>query len=103
MTGIRLTHSIEGSRRVLRLLGTFDGSAAREVLGFIRSEPEMRDIVIDVAGVRGFDEVGVAALARLSDSIEMCRIALRGLSAPQLRILRYLGRDSSLLLRRAWA
>jgi anti-anti-sigma regulatory factor len=90
MTGIHVKHWIEGGRRVLRVLGTFDGEAARDLLDRIRSGPE-RDLVIDVALVRDFDEVGVAALARLVECSEGYRIALRGLSAHQLRILRYLG------------
>ena len=90
MAGIRLNRWIEGGRRVLRLLGTFDGAAARELLTHIQLEAE-RDIVIDVALVSGFDEVGVAALARLAESSDERRIALRGLSTHQLRILRYLG------------
>jgi anti-anti-sigma regulatory factor len=90
MAGIHVKHWIEGGRRVLRLLGTFDGEAARVLLDRLRSEPE-RDLVIDVALVRGFDEVGVAALARLVEGSKEYRIALRGLSTHQLRILRYLG------------
>ena len=90
MTGIHVKHWIEGGRRVLRVLGTFDGEAARDLLHRIRSEPE-RDLVIDVALVRDFDEVGVAALARLVEGSKDYRIALRGLSAHQMRILRYLG------------
>jgi len=90
MAGIRLNRWIEGGRRVLRLLGTFDDTAARELLTHIQREAE-RDIVIDVALVSGFDEVGVAALARLAESSDERRIALRGLSTHQLRILRYLG------------
>ena len=90
MAGIQLKHWIEGGRRVLRLLGSFDGEAARDLLDRLRSEPG-RDIVIDVALVRDFDEVGVAALARLVEGSKHHRIALRGLSAHQLSILRYLG------------
>ena len=90
MTGIHLSRWIEGGRRIFRLLGTFDGNVARELLSLIQREPE-HDIVIDVALVRGFDEVGVAALARLVQGSAARRIALRGLSTHQLRILRYLG------------
>ena len=90
MAGVHLNRWIEGGRRVLRLLGTFDGAAARELWTHLRREDE-RDIVIDVAFVRGFDEVGVAALARLVEGNDDRRITLRGLSTHQLRILRYLG------------
>ncbi len=90
MAGIRLNRWIEGGRRILRLLGTLDGAAARELLTHIQHEAE-RDIVVDVALVSGFDEVGVAALARLAEGSDGRRIALRGLSTHQLRILRYLG------------
>jgi len=90
MAGLHLKRWVEGGRRVLRLLGTFDGAAARELLSHLQSEAE-REIVIDVSFVRGFDEVGVAALARLVDTSAERLIALRGLSTHQLRILRYLG------------
>ena len=90
MAGFQLKRWVEGGRRVLRLLGTFDGVAARELLSHLQSEEE-REIVIDVSLVRGFDEVGVAALARLVETSADRRIALRGLSTHQLRILRYLG------------
>lgn len=63
-----MKHWIEGGRRVLRIPGTFDGEAVRDV-----------------------DEVGVAALARLVERSKNYRIALRGLSAHQRRILRHLG------------
>jgi anti-anti-sigma regulatory factor len=90
MAGIHAKHWIEGGRRVMRLIGTFDAEAAREVLERLRGETE-REIVIDVALVREIDEVGVAALARLVACGGRRRIALRGLSAHQLRILRTLG------------
>ena len=90
MTELHLSRWVEGGRRVLRLLGTFDDAAARDLLGHLQSEAE-REIVIDVSFVRGFDEVGVAALARLIGTSADRRIALRGLSTHQLRILRYLG------------
>jgi anti-anti-sigma regulatory factor len=90
MAGIHVKQWTEAGRRVLRLLGTFDAAAASELMERLRCEPE-RDVVIDVALVRGFDEVGVAALARLVQGDRQHRIALRGLSGHQLRILRYLG------------
>jgi anti-anti-sigma regulatory factor len=90
MAGCHLNRWIEGGRRVLRLLGTLDDAAARDLMCHIHAEVE-REIVIDVSFVRGFDEVGVATLARLVETSAHRRIALRGLSTHQLRILRYLG------------
>jgi ABC-type transporter Mla MlaB component len=87
---IRLDRWSEGGRRILRLFGTFDGDAALDLVDAIRREVSP-DVVVDVALVRGFDEVGVATLARLLDTGAGRRIALRGLSTHQLRILRYLG------------
>jgi anti-anti-sigma regulatory factor len=81
---------IEGGRHVLRLLGTFDGTAVLDLPTQIHAEAD-REIIIDVSFVRGFDEVGVAALARLVESSDRRRIAPRALSSHQLRILRYLG------------
>ena len=94
MAGFQLKRWVEGGRRFLRLLGTFDAAAARDLLRHLQSEVE-REIVIDVSFVRGFDEVGVAALARLVETRAERRIALRGLSTHQLRILRYLGASLS--------
>lgn len=88
MSRIHLSHWVERGRRVLRLLGPFDADAAGGLLQEIRRAGE-REIVIDVALVRGLDEVGVAALARLAGGDR--RIALRGLSTHQHRILRHLG------------
>lgn len=90
MEHLRMSRWVEGGRRVLRLLGSFDAPAARELLGRIREASE-REIVIDVGLVRDLDEVGVAALARLVHGHDARRIALRGLSVHQLRILRHLG------------
>ena len=89
--GFRLARFSEGGRSVLRVLGHFDGEGARDLVEQIRRE-RSADVVVDVALVHGFDEVGVATLARLVET--GCgdrRIALRGLSTHQLRILRYLG------------
>ena len=89
MPHFHLSRWMEGGRRVLRLLGTLDGDAANALMREIRRESEL-DLAVDVALVRGFDEVGVAALARLAQRSDG-RIVLRGLSHHQLRILRYLG------------
>jgi anti-anti-sigma regulatory factor len=94
MAGLRLKRWVEDGRRVLRLLGMFDGTAARDLLSHVQAEVE-QEIVIDVSFVRGFDEVGVAALARLVQTSTHRRIAVRGLSTHQLRILRYLGASLS--------
>lgn len=90
MSGIHVSRWLEQGRQVLRLLGTFDGEAAAELLEQVCLAQE-RDIVIDVALVRGLDEVGVATLARLAGSRDDRRITLRGLSRHQHRILRHLG------------
>lgn len=82
-------------RRVLRLLGTFDGRAAARLLEEIR-QANGSDLVIDVGFVRGLDEVGLATLARLAGDGGP-RIALRGLSSHQQRILRYLGAELAAL------
>ena len=90
MAPTHVKHWIEGGRHVLRLVGAFDAEAARELLQELQRVAE-GDIVVDVGLVRGCDEAGVVALARLAESSQGYRIALRGLSAHQLRILRYLG------------
>jgi hypothetical protein len=81
---------LEDGRRVLRCLGALDEKATRGILRELRREPE-REVVIDVGLARGFDEVGVAALARIAEGIAGRRVVLRGLSTHQWRILRYLG------------
>ncbi len=90
MSGIQVDRWFEQGRQVLRLLGTFDGEAADHLLAQLSLEQE-RSIVIDVALVRGLDEVGVATLARLAESGDERRITLRGLTRHQHRILRHLG------------
>jgi anti-anti-sigma regulatory factor len=95
MSGIQFSHWIDRGRRVLRVLGTFDGHAAIRLLEEIRRARE-RDLVVDVALVRGLDEVGLATLARLAGGGDR-RIALRGLSSRQQRILRYLGAELAAL------
>ena len=91
---LRLSRWAEGGRRVLRVVGTFVGDAVDDLVDEIRREPSP-DIVVDVGLVRDIDEVGVAALARLVQTGAHRRIALRGLSTHQLRILRYLGAELS--------
>jgi anti-anti-sigma regulatory factor len=93
---LQITRFAEEGRRVLRILGTFDADAARELIAEVCRDPA-RDVVVDVALVRGFDEVGVAALARLVRLGGGRRVALRGLSTHQVRILRYLGLELSSL------
>lgn len=95
MSGIHFSHWIDRGRRVLQVLGTFDGHAAIRLLDEIHRARE-RDLVVDVALVRGLDEVGLATLARLADGGDR-RIALRGLSSRQQRILRYLGAELAAL------
>ena len=90
MSRIQLSSWVERGRRVVRVLGTFDAEAAGLLLEEVRREAE-REIVIDVALVRGLDEVGVATLARLAGQGAGRRVALRGLSTGQHRLLRYLG------------
>lgn len=90
MSGIHVNRWLEQGHQVLRLLGTFDGEGAAQLLSQLSLEQE-RDVVIDVALVRGLDEVGVATLARLAGSSGDRRITLRGLTRHQHRILRHLG------------
>jgi hypothetical protein len=96
MRNLSLSRFTEAGRRVLRVLGTFDADAARELIAEVCRDPA-REVVVDVALVRGFDEVGVAALARLVRLGGGRKVTLRGLSTHQLRILRYLGLELSAL------
>ncbi len=94
MSTIHVSRWIERGRRVLRLLGTFDGEGAARLVEEVRRAGE-RELVIDVRRVSGLDEVAVAALARLAGAGR--RIAIRGLSARQHRALRDLGASLSAL------
>ncbi len=94
MTRGHVRRWMEEGRRVLQVRGTFDGEAAYELLRELRRDPE-QEVVIDLGDVGGFDEVGVAALARLVERGGGWRVALRGLSLRQLRILRHLGASLS--------
>ena len=95
MSGIHFSQWLDRGRRVLRVLDTFDEHAAIRLLDEIR-QATGRDLVVDVALVRGLDEVGLATLARLANGSDR-RIALRGLSSRQQRILRGLGAELATL------
>ena len=94
MPKIQLTNWFERGRRVLRVLGTFDADASRE-LGEELGRGEGHEVVIDVSLVRGLDDVGVVRLAQLAQRDPSGSIALRGLNTHQRRILRYLGTNLS--------
>jgi STAS domain-containing protein len=96
MRNLSVSRFTEAGRRVVRIFGTFDAGAARELVAEVCRDPA-REVVVDVGLARGFDEVGVAALARLVRVGGGRKVTLRGLSAHQLRILRYLGLELSAL------
>lgn len=79
-------------RKVIRLEGTFDLPAAREVAEALESAPAGLEVRLDLTRVRDFHDFGVAVLAR---AIQGRRVDVRGLRTHQVRLLRYLGVEVS--------
>jgi len=81
--------------RVIHLEGTFDAPAARRIEATLLAEPSSR-FHIDLTRVREFHDFGFAVLARALAS-DPGRVTLHGLRHHQIRLLRYLGADTSAL------
>ncbi len=83
---------------VVRLEGVFDLQAARRVEEALSCVLPGGALRIDLTHVREFQVVGIAVLARaLQPEGRRVRVAIRGLRRQQLRLLRYLGIDRSVL------
>ncbi len=81
---------------LIRLEGTFDEKAAREVLARVSAAPPTSEIYVDLARVRDFHDHGVALLAEAIGKAHR-RVSVRGLRQHQYRMLRYLGVDPAAL------
>jgi len=82
--------------RVIHLEGTFDVPAARRIeAALLLADPAAR-IHIDLTQVREFHDFGFSVLARALAS-DPGRVMLHGLRHHQIRLLRYLGADTSSL------
>lgn len=77
---------------VVRIEGTFDGTAATRLSAWLGELPEATPLVIDFTRVRELLDVGVAVVApRL---VARRALHLVGLGLHQERLLRYLGVDA---------
>jgi STAS domain len=75
---------------VIRVDGTFDGRAANRLAGWLGEVPEGNPLVVDFSGVREFEDLALAALAR-GLAGRSGTLAVGGLTRHQERVLRYFG------------
>jgi hypothetical protein len=74
---------------VIRLDGTFDGSAASRLSGWLVEVPSDDPLVLDFSAVRTCEDYGLASVAR--DLVARERLVVRGLTRHHERMLRYFG------------
>jgi hypothetical protein len=86
----------DGTRRVVRLVGVFDGATERWIREFLDGLAPGSAATLDFSAVRDLAPVSlgrlVEALARTSGAVR-----LEGLDTRQQRLLRYLGCDAASL------
>ncbi len=85
-----------GSRRgelLIEMDGVFDVPTAKRLAAALERARPGEAIRIDVARVSAFEDFGLALLAQAFRETRAARVAVRGLRAHQLRILRYFGID----------
>lgn len=83
-----VTHGAHGEV-VIHLDGNLDAGAAGRLAGWLVEVPTHQPLVLDFARVRICEESGLATVARHLAARE--RVAVRGLTRHQERVLRYLG------------
>jgi ABC-type transporter Mla MlaB component len=81
---------------VIRMDGTFDLAAARQVLQVLEKVQEGGEVYVDLTHVRDFHDGAVALLADALVGVKR-RVYVRGLRQHQYRMLRYLGVPPSAL------
>jgi anti-anti-sigma regulatory factor len=82
---------------VLHLEGEFDLAAARMLEASLNGIGRGGRLEIDFSRVRHFHDLGIATLARALEKLDGRSVKLGGLSAHQVRLLRYFGVDADLL------
>lgn len=82
---------------LIEMAGVFDVPAAKRVGAALERARPGESIRIDLARVSAFEDFGLALLAQALGETSAARVALRGLRAHQLRILRYFGVDPARL------
>ncbi len=82
---------------LIEMDGVFDVPAAKRLGTVLERARPGEAIRIDVARVSAFEDFGLALLAQALGETSAARVALRGLRAHQLRILRYFGVDPARL------
>jgi hypothetical protein len=83
-----IVNQMEPQRQVIRMEGTFDLPAARQVAAALEAAPAGQEVRLDLTRVREFHDFSVAVLAR---ALQGRRVDVRGLRTHQVRLLRYLG------------
>jgi anti-anti-sigma regulatory factor len=79
--------------RLIRIEGTFDLPAARQVAEALVAARADETVEVDLTGVREFHDFGVAVLAQAL-AAGRARVSVRGLRRHHVRLLRYLGIDA---------
>lgn len=74
---------------VIRVDGTFDGTAATRLAGWLVEVPAGEPLVVDFSGVRAFEDLALASVAR--GLTGRTQLAVGGLTRHQERLLRYFG------------
>lgn len=74
---------------VVQVSGTFDGTAAARLSGWLGQVPESEPLVVDFTQARGCEDLVLAAVADRLAGRE--RLVVRGLGRHQERLLRYFG------------
>ena len=82
---------------LIEMEGVFDVPAAKRLGRVLEGARPGEAIRTDVGRVSEFQDFGLALLAQALGETSAARVALRGLRAHQLRILRYFGVDPARL------
>lgn len=77
---------------IIRIAGTFDGTAASRLNGWLGEISSGDELVVDFSQVRDCHDFGLAAVAR-DLAGRGPHLQLRGLTRHQQRMLRYFGLD----------
>jgi ABC-type transporter Mla MlaB component len=78
---------------LIRSVGTFDATAAREVAQALEAFEPDSTVRVDLTQVRDFQDLGVAVLARALQGHRQVQVS--GLRLHQLRLLKYYGVDGA--------
>lgn len=82
-----------GAEQVFRVVDVLDLQAARVIQVSLSRAAAGAVICLDFTGVRDFEDAALSILAVALRGCRCARVAVRGLGAHQMRLMRYLGLD----------